>query len=646
MCGIAGIYNTANEPIDNLSRRIEVMKDRQRHRGPDGEGTWLSESGHVGLGHVRLSIIDLSSAGAQPMRDEQAGLVISYNGEIYNFKELRSQLEQYYTFRTQSDTEVILKAYLRWGTDCPNHLRGMFAFVIWDERKQSLFAARDRFGIKPLYAGWIGKTVYLASEIKAILPFMPEVKLNRDALQDYLTFQFCLKGKTLFENIEEVPPATSLVIDPSGVKRSVYWKLNYEVDWDHTEKWFESRCSELVYDSIRAHLVSDVPVSSHISGGIDSSAAAILAKRMNNDSSFMGFHGRFDCGDRYDESAYARAVAEQEGIDLHEIMIGSDDFIDSFEKLIYSLDFPVAGPGSFAQFMVAKYIKKHSKVVLGGQGADEIFGGYVRYLIAYFEQCFKGAINGQIDSPKFLVTYASIIPHLGELKGYEPLMQHFFSKGLFEDYDKRYFQLVNRSGDLSNEINWHNFSDYKVYDEFRDVYFSNQIGKNCYFDSMLHFDFITLLPALLQVEDRTSMAHGIESRTPFLDHPLVEFVATIPANVKFQAGELKRLPKRIFKNVLPPSIINRTDKMGFPVPLVKWYANELKPFISEAFAEPSEAASEYLNYDVIRDCIANENLFSRKVWGFLCLDRFCKLFIDGHRQAKFEPETTLIETGA
>ena len=185
-------------------------------------------------------------------------------------------------------------------------------------------------------------------------------------------------------------------------------------------------------------------------------------------------------------------------------------------------------------------------MVLGGQGGDEIFGGYVRYLIAYFEQCLKGAIAGVPDPSKFIVTYGSIIPNLKSLRGYEPLMAHFFGQGMFDDYDKRYYRLIDRSGSLGKEIRWESFPDYDPYDSFREVFFSNRIGRQCYFDSMLHFDFVTLLPALLQVEDRMSMAHGIESRTPFLDHPLVEFAATVPANVKFKDGELKRLPKKVF----------------------------------------------------------------------------------------------------
>jgi asparagine synthase (glutamine-hydrolysing) len=634
MCGIAGVLHVGRQRIERLDERLALMNARQRHRGPDGEGVWMRSEGDVGFGHVRLSIIDLVT-GDQPMHDREAGLTIAFNGEIYNYKDVRSELAGKYAFETGSDTEVILKAYRQWGAACVEHLRGMFAFLIWDERAQALYAARDRFGIKPLYFGQVGDTLYFASEIKALLPFIPQLAVNRQGLQDYLTFQFCLRGKTLFEGIEELPPATWWRFSAQGRQTRQYWRVNYQVDLDHTERWFAGHCRELMDDSVRVHLVSDVPVGSYLSGGIDSSALAVLGRRSGGESSFMGFHGLFDYGAQFDESRFALDVARQEDLDLHRIPITSQDFLDSFERLIYHLDFPVAGPGSFPQYMVSKYIKGRRKVVLGGQGGDEIFGGYVRYLIAYFEQCFQGAIQGRHDDPRFIVTYESIIPNLKTLAGYEPLMRHFFGQGMFEDYDRRYFRLVDRSGDLASEVRWEALRDYDVQAEFREVYFSNAIGKQCYFDSMLHFDFLTLLPALLQVEDRMGMAHGIESRTPFLDHPLVEFVATIPANVKFKGGELKRLPKMMFADVLPPSILGRKDKMGFPVPLVQWYKTDLKPFLAETFDAPSRSGEQFLDYGAIRECIAREEQFGRKVWGFLCLDRFFKLFFDAHADIRF-----------
>ncbi|MBN1866078.1 asparagine synthase (glutamine-hydrolyzing) [Candidatus Sumerlaeota bacterium] len=633
MCGIAGIFNPSGGAIDRLGERLERMNALQKHRGPDDEGLWLAPDAALGMGHVRLSVLDLSERARQPMREDEADLTIVFNGEIYNFRELRARLESKHRFRTQSDTEVILKAYMEWGEACPEYLRGMFAFAIWDARRRRLFLARDRFGIKPLYVAWSGETLYFASEIKALFSFLPDVRIDRSGLRDYLTFQFCLRGKTLFENIEEVAPATWRTVDSEGTRSHTYWKVRYDLDMEHGEAWFVERCRELMEDSIRAHVVSDVPVSGYLSGGIDSSGIAALARRATGADDFMAFHGVFrGYGERFDESGFARDVARREGIDLREIPVSSDDFVDAFDRLIYHMDFPVAGPGSFPQYVVSKYVKGKRKVVLGGQGADEIFGGYVRYLIAYFEQCLKGAVAGESHSPRFIVTYESIIPNLQSLAGYEPLMRHFFSAGMFDDYDRRYFRLIDRSAEVRDEVRWDAFPrDYDVYEEFRRVYFSNEIGSRCYFDSMLHFDFLTLLPALLQVEDRTSMAHGVESRTPFLDHPLVEFVATIPANVKFRGGELKRLPKLFFGDTLPASVLGRKDKMGFPVPLVQWYGDALKEFVEKAFGEPSQAAREFLDFDAIRRGLPSEPSFGRKIWGFLCLNSFCRQFLDNRR---------------
>jgi asparagine synthase (glutamine-hydrolysing) len=629
MCGIAGVFGLSGQRVDRLEARLRHMNALQKHRGPDGEGVWRSPSGCAGLGHVRLSILDLSG-GAQPMVEPQSGLVVVLNGEIYNFRELRRELEGRCTFITESDTEVVLHAYREWGEACVERFRGMFAFAIWNERRRELFLARDRFGIKPLYTARVGDHFYFASEIKALLPFLPEVRIDRRGLRDYLAFQFYLQGKTLFQDVHEVPPATRCRVGRRGTSSETYWRVSYDIDQDHTDRWFCNQCRELIDDSVRAHLVSDVPVGSYLSGGTDSSALAVLARRQLSDPQFLGFHGRFDAGPRYDESACAREVASAEGMLLKEVVIRSRDFAESFDRVIYHLDCPVAGPGSFPQYKVSQLVKGNRKVVLGGQGGDEIFGGYVRYLIAYFEQCFKGAIEGNADSSKFIVTYESIIPNLQSLRGYQPLMAHFFGQGMFEDYDKRYYRLVDRSGSLGAEVRWENFTDYDPYDSFREVFFSNPVGHKCYFDSMLHFDFVTLLPALLQVEDRMSMAHGIESRTPLLDHPLVELLATIPANVKFKAGELKRLPRKIFQDVLPASVLGRKDKMGFPVPLVEWFKGELRPLVEDALSSPSTAGQEFLNYREILKGLAAEKEFGRKIWGFLCLDSFCKQFVDRH----------------
>ena len=268
-------------------------------------------------------------------------------------------------------------------------------------------------------------------------------------------------------------------------------------------------------------------------------------------------------------------------------------------------------------------------MVLGGQGGDEIFGGYVRYLISYFEQCIKGAIDGTMHNGNFVVTYESIIPNLATLRSYKPLLKEFWKEGLFESPDKRYFRLVNRANGLLNEINWELLEPYSAFKTFKEVFWGKNVQAESYFDSMTHFDFKTLLPALLQVEDRMSMAHGLESRVPLLDHPLVELAATIPSNIKFENGQLKHLLKTTFKKDLPKEINDRKDKMGFPVPLSEWMQGDLKEYIQDIFHSSNAKHREYLNPDFnISKLMENEGKFTRKVWGLMSLELWQQEFHD------------------
>lgn len=626
MCGIAGILQLTETPYHGLNHHIRVMNDLQEHRGPDGKGIWFHSRGHVGFGHRRLSIIDLKT-GAQPMTDP-AGNAICYNGEIYNYIELRQELQREYCFRTASDTEVILASYLKWGTDCVNHLRGMFSFAIWDETKQQLFCARDRFGIKPFYYSIVGQVFYFASEIKALLPFLPSVQTDLEALKDYLVFQFCLDSKTLFKGARELPPAHYLTVKGGHLTLQRYWEVYYNLDFYHTPKYFEDRLRQLIEDSVCIHMRSDVPVGAYISGGTDSSIIGSVATRLSPPGDFLGFNGKFSYGELYDESAYAKALADKCGMILHVVDITARDFADTIRKVIYHLDYPVAGPGSFPQFHVSRLAACHRKVVLGGQGGDETFGGYTRYLIAYFEQCIKAAINGTMHKGNFVVTYESIIPNLVALKNYQPLLQEFWREGLFEPMDRRYYRLINRASTLQKEIDWEVLGAYNPFETFQKIFHGNNVNQESYFDRMTHFDFKTLLPALLQVEDRMSMAHGLESRVPFLDHPLVEFAATMPADVKFKNGTLKMALLNAMRHELPEMIANRKNKMGFPVPLNEWIKGELKEFVWNIFDSQNAKARPYFHQQEILKNLSSESGFGRKVWGLLSLELWHQEFHD------------------
>jgi asparagine synthase (glutamine-hydrolysing) len=623
MCGIAGAIHLRGQTVPDLDRRLDVMGGLIAHRGPDGHGTWSHPHGHVGFAHRRLSIFDPTPAGHQPMTGAD-GSVTTFNGEIYNWPELRGELGG--DWRTKTDTEVLLRAHERWGSSAVDHLRGMFAYGLWDDRGDELLLVRDRFGVKPLYYAQVGDVLYFASEAKALLPFLPAIKTDQDGLRDYLTFQFCLAGKTLFDGVRELLPGHRLSVRNGTVRVERYWEVYYELDWEHREAWFEERVEALLHDSVRLHLRADVPVGAYVSGGLDSSAVAGLAS-IYHDAPMRAFTGRFADGPEYDESSYARTVAGERNLDLDVIDVGVDDFTREIERVIYHLDFPVAGPGSFPQFMVSEAAARSVKVILGGQGGDEVFGGYTRYLIAYFEQCIKAAIEGTSQNGNFVVTYESIIPQLASLRSYKPLLAQFWKDGLFGELDQRYFRLINRAPDVERLV--HVDGDYDPFHQFAEIFNGANVGHESYFDKMTHFDFKTLLPALLQVEDRVSMAHGLESRVPLLDHPLVELAATIPADVKFPGGKLKHVFARATRAAVPQRVQERTDKMGFPVPLVDWARGPARDYVGDVF---SARDRDLFDGGAVLAALDGEAKFGRTFWGLLSLELWQQRFHDRERE--------------
>ncbi|MBA2653506.1 MAG: asparagine synthase (glutamine-hydrolyzing) [Gammaproteobacteria bacterium] len=625
MCGIAGIVSLSKNPIKDLNTKLKVMNKLIAHRGPDDAGVWIEATQQAGLAHRRLSIIDLSKHSHQPMIG-QNGTAIIFNGEIYNYQHLQNTLKHHWDFTTHSDTETILAAYDRYGVDCVDHLRGMFAFALWD--KDRLFISRDRFGIKPLYYTVVNREFIFASEVKALLPFLENIATDPHAFTDYITFQYPIGENTLFKDVYQLMPGHNLLVQNGELKIWRYWDVYYDIDYTSSAEDFQQRFQDLMHDSVTAHLTSDVPVGCYLSGGLDSSLISSMASS-HSSTTIPFFHGRFLEGESYDESHYAKLMASQCNAPLHIVDITSTDFIQNFDKLIYHLDYPVAGPGAFPQFFVSKLVSQHVKVVLGGQGGDEIFGGYARYLLAYFEQCINAAIEGTYQKGNFVVTAESIIPQLVSLKEYKPMIKQFWNKGLFEDLDRRYFRLIDRSADITTEICWEQLDRGYTFERFLKIFNSTKnVRKESYFDSMTHFDFKCLLPGLLHVEDRVSMAHGIEARVPFLDHALVEFLATVPADVKFKDGQMKIFLKQALAKYIPSEIHNRRDKMGFPVPLNEWLENDLKDFVYDLMHTGKAKNREFINYDAVLNNLKNVSKYSRKIWAFLCLEQWHQLFHD------------------
>lgn len=603
------------------------MAQTIHHRGPDEEGIFID--GQVGLFHKRLSIIDLAT-GKQPMTYEDCTIV--YNGEIYNYIELRQELtEKGHQFSTTSDTEVILHLYKEYGEGFTPRLNGMFAFIIFDRGKNRLFIARDHFGIKPLY--WYNDKNHLlfGSEIKAILAF-PGIKAEAEpaALYEYLTFQFIMGEGTMFQNIYKVPPGHHLVIDLNSYKITPekYWEPDFSLDCFHTEEYFIVELKKILEETITQQLRSDVPVGTYLSGGLDSSFVTLMASKILN-KPLKSFNGAFLEGPEFNELHYARQVVQASKGELVEVYPTEQQFIDLLPKLIYHLDEPVAGPGLFPQYIVSQEASKHVKVMLGGQGGDEIFGGYARYLVAYLEQAIKGAIFESNEEAEHIVSLKSILPNLPSLKQYIPLMKGFWKDGAFEPMNQRYFNLLNRMGSTQSFLTsdfLSNRNEKALFEKFS--YYFNNNNTLSYFNKMTHFDMLTSLPGLLQVEDRVSMAASIESRVPLLDRRIVDLISRMPASMKFKGGELKYLLKRTIKDIMPPEILNRKDKMGFPVPLHIWSKNHAKDFILDVLLSKRAKERNIINTAHVEQLITSEQPFGRGLWGLLSLELWFKQFID------------------
>ena len=629
MCGICGIYNLDRENRVGEAALVR-MADSIQHRGPDDRGYYIDDN--LGIANLRLSIIDLSPAGHQPMSDESGRYWIVYNGEIYNYVELRQQLAgKGCQFFSNSDTEVILRLFMLEGPEAVKKLNGMFAFVIWDKQERKLFGARDRLGIKPFYYFKDQDQFVFGSEIKAIFASGQVGRaVDDEGMADYLTFQFCLNDKTLFRNIRKLEPGCWLELDAAGnLNIQKYWNLDFQVDTDHTSEYFEYQLTRLLEDAVRIQLRADVPVGAHLSGGLDSSTVTCLAASLL-DNPIHTFSGGFKESPRYDETRFARMAAEQAGSIHHEIFPSEQDFVELMPKLIYAMDEPAAGPGIFPQLMVSQLAKQNVKVVLGGQGGDEVFGGYTRYLVAYLEECIRGGIQGTQEDAKYVVSFDTILPNLTQLRGYEPMLRYFWSEGLFDSQEARYYRLVDRgmemkgllSGDLANPA-----GGYSTFQAFSDLF--NSGGLSSYINKMTRFDLLTLLPALLHVEDRTSMLVSLESRVPLLDHRIVELAASMPPAVKFEGGRSKHIFRKVVGQLLPKGITERKDKMGFPVPLSEWYQREpVRGFVRETLLGERARRRGWFNRTQVEPLLESERAFGRSVWGLLCLELWAQAYLD------------------
>ncbi len=521
------------------------MLDVQAHRGPDGSGTWADPG--IVLGHRRLAFLDLSHDGAQPMTYAEDRYVITYNGEVYNFVELRETLERLgHAFRSTSDTEVLLAAYAEWGVDCLQHLNGMFAFGIWDRRERTLFIARDRLGVKPLTYTWDGRRFGFASEAKALhAAGLAPGGMDPDAVYEYLARGYTSGGRSFHVDVHVLEPGHALLMSDGMPLRTWQWwnpERGEDAAFGSAQDWADA-VGELLDDAVRIRLRADVPVGAHLSGGLDSSAiVAAAARHHTGDEPFHTFTGAFTDDAASDERRWARAVAAHTGVQMHEIEIGVDQLADQFGRILWHMDEPIAGPGVFPQLQVCDLVAANRvKAVLGGQGGDELFGGYLRHRALHYRRRMQsGGPLGRVGATVELARMAR-----GEWR--------------------RVRRTSTRVQDVQLAPTFLTRVDPAVRDEVR----RGAMGYSNVRDLMWH-DLRSYLPGLLHVEDRTSMAASIESRTPLLDYRLVELALRIPSELLFARNDPKPLLRRAVAPWLPHEVVNRRDKKGFPTPLHWW----------------------------------------------------------------------------
>lgn len=571
MCGIVGIVNfDPRATVDEA--RLRRMRDVLRHRGPDAEG--LMVSGNVGLGHRRLSIIDLSG-GRQPMANRTQSVWITFNGEIYNFKELRADLASHgCSFTTNSDTEVLLRAYEMFGEGCVERLRGMFAFAVWDAPRQKLFLARDRLGIKPLYYALSREGILFASEIKGILAAnSAKPSFNEDILPEFLATRFHAGPQTFYRGIQKLLPAHTLSwTRADGVRINQYWQLPSEID-DASVSMAQraSEVRELLNDAVQSHLVSDVPVGLFLSGGLDSSGLAALMAPMVAEP-IRTFSVGFD-EPQFSELPYARLVAESIGAVHREVVVMGSEFFETLPQLIWHEDEPIAFPSSVPLYFVSRLARESVKVVMTGEGADELFLGYNRYRVTAWNERLGRAYWAAVPAP-MRNSVRNLLHRLPPAWRRYPERSFFAlspdARGLFYENFAVFPERLRL--ELLGEAK---SSD--PYAESLRYYGQGPVGT---LERMSHADLQTYLVELLMKQDQMSMAASIESRVPFLDHVLVERVAALPARYKVQGWKTKAVLREALKDIVPQPIMTR-KKMGFPVPLSRWFRGRFWPLVEE-----------------------------------------------------------------
>jgi asparagine synthase (glutamine-hydrolysing) len=625
MCGITGWVSRATERPDEAL--LHRMCDAIHHRGPDSEGIFIGDQ--VALGARRLSIIDLET-GDQPVRSQDGGVTIVFNGEIYNFREIRAELESLgYIFHTQGDTEVVVQSYLAWGERFLDRLNGMFALAIWDEPRQRLILARDRLGKKPLLVCQSGDALIFGSEFRAVLEH-PAVRRDIDALaiDDYLTLGYVPAPRTAFQHIRKLPPGRMLIWERGETRLRSYWTLEFEPKLEITESEAIQRFDDLFQDAVRLRLVSDVPLGAFLSGGIDSAAVVAAMAEAGHERVKTFSIGFTDPA--YNELPLARLVAERYGTDHHEFVV-EPRATELLPYLVQHYGEPYADSSALPTFELARVTRKHVTVALNGDGGDEMFGGYDRYRALMLAQAARAVLPIPPAAYGFM---AGMLPEAAGLRTFTGRARRFLG-GVATDPGEQYARWMGVFSDEQKTL---------VYgDSYKELIANNRAAARLsapfdeptalsLADVAMRLDVATYLPGDCLVKvDIATMAHSLEGRSPFLDYRIAEFAARLPTHLKIRRGRSKYLLKRAMQSRIPAVILNR-KKSGFGVPLARWFREDLRPVVQEVVLSDRALGRGYFEPTAIKRMV-DDHVESRadhapRLWSLLVLELWHQAFID------------------
>jgi asparagine synthase (glutamine-hydrolysing) len=616
MCGIAGIMSFGAQPV--LATEVRSMCGAISHRGPDDDGFYFGNE--VALGMRRLAIIDLA-AGMQPVHNEDATVWVVFNGEIYNYRALRRELVAHgHRFYTESDTEVIVHLYEERGALCVEAMRGMFAFAVWDERRQSLLLARDRLGVKPLYYAEVAGRLVFASEIKSMLQ-LPEVEasLNWESVSHLFTFLSTPPRESILQGIHKLEPGHILLASPRyGLRTQRYWGIHFEPERGKREEEYVEAVREKLTESVSLRMVSDVPVGAFLSGGIDSSAVVATMSRLTPEpvrTFSIGFQD-----EAYDERPYARLVAEHFGTRHYEQVL-EPDALSVLEDLTWYLDEPFGDASAIPTYFVSKLAAEHVKVVLSGDGGDELFAGYDRYRVAAHERALDRL---PAAARKVIGSVGALLPE--GMRG-RNWLNHVALSGLARYLDSvTLFRHEQRRRLFRPEI----YKQMAHYDPWQGIADRLPARPSDWLATFQYMDLTSYLPLdILTKVDRMSMAHSIEAREPLLDHTLVELAARLPLDLRFDGQTTKYILKKALRGVLPDAIIDR-PKRGFAVPLGRWFRGRLNGFVGDLLLDSHSRTRDFFDAGYVRELLRRHERgreLDLHLWTLLSFELWCRRFL-------------------